>query len=240
MGKFKTKIWIKPISYYGGKKVKGKEYFYLITDTNDKEEIDTIIEERIQELMDICECHVNENWGVGKSTKTDSNEIGDLIYITKSEIKEKNESKKEISKLNQALKTFKEDEHGELDSNDWVVKEGNIIIGKKGIEIPIIKLWESFSKIDIEEGETADLENGLIHIMGGSYLNVGLADIIIDNGHGNQVAGAFLRKSGKLDLGDMKRTKFISIDLKKLFEKQKFNINNGIKGYDPLKLKDPN
>jgi hypothetical protein len=127
-----------------------------------------------------------------------------------------------------------------LNKSDFKINEdGTIAVSIKDLEtteiIDFPKLWVDLEKNfigKIEEGQeitlTDDKGNTIFRLVGGSFLNIALADLhvydkekmpenigIFNRGQGLK-GGLYIREDGSIDIGDNDRTFFLSIDTKKL------------------------
>lgn len=162
--------------------------------------------------------------------------------------KEQKALNKKIEAENKALdkkivKIISSSKEIELSKSENVeIKENGIISVslpslKINEEINFSQIWENIEKNfigKIKEGDviklTDEFGNELITLRGGSFLNIGISDLKVYNAKKMQKkesmfnwseglkGGLFLRDNGDLDIGDLKRTVFITINTRNLLK----------------------
>ncbi len=254
-------IWLDPV-HIGFHKAKGKVYFNYITNKDliglSKKELDDYIgggihTSIVRELMDFADIRVNMDFGVISSMYTKKKPgitITDSPEERENDIKEKKDIKNQEKKLAKII-------NGKIpinitNDNLEIKDDGTIDLFypelklKDNINFP--KLWDQLEQNiigKIKEGDKLEIKdddgNVVLNITGGSFLNVGLADLsiydkktmdknrsLISHMQGLK-GGLFIRKDGSLDIGDTERTFYMRIDTKRLLKlslKNKLSLND--------------
>lgn len=242
----KVNVWLEPIDM-NNRRCYSKVFFNVIingdfTDKTPKDAEDYI---SIKEIMDFANIHHNWNYGVVSLSKTKKNpciSFASAKKNTKQQVEnseELNVAPKDIMlhNLNKITKSGKL--KLELKKDDVLIQDGGKLHVVKNdlkiheIDFPLI--WAMIKKNiigKIKDGDFATIKdddgNVLIELHGGSFLNVGLADLavydtkkmaekrsIFTHGQG-MLGGMFVRNDGNLDIGDLKRTFWIEIHTSKL------------------------
>lgn len=228
-------LWLEPLAI-GHQRCNDKVYFTCVV----KEDYTTLelkdVEEKlgndrvISSIMDFADIRENWNYGVVSTTSTKKEPV--IAYaVSPEKAKEKKEEKQTAVKVIRALKS---DVPFVLDNKTVVIQDNGVISVslpalKVNQELDFKKVWdalESHVKGHIKEGDrvtlTDDDGNVLMEITGGSFLNVGLADMKVYDaakrgdatGWLNEVglkAGVFVRNDGSLDIGDVDRTFYMKV-----------------------------
>lgn len=218
---------------------KRKEYFNLIIKGDFTQmELSELEEELgsmrvINHIMDFANIYVNRDFGVVSACLT--NEPPSITYTDSPEEREKEAS---LARMTEALDlSLKSDKPLDVTSKNISVTNS----GQIQIDVPELGIVESIDAIDIwnfvekniqgkiNEGQTLTIEdnegNNIIDIIGGSYLNVGIAPYKFYDEEQNEVAnsmgdlyakakgGFYIREDGRIDLGDLDRTFYMSINI---------------------------
>ncbi len=233
----KIYLWIIP-TVIRNKKAKAydKIHFNVIIKGEhfDKElsEIDDMLSGKImQEIMDFADIVSNYNYGVDSATETNDDTrycetIGDVISITFEKSPQEIEHDIKMSDFLNSVEPIV------LDRTNIIAKDdGTIDIVVKDLDISqninTLELWDIFNRNiigKIQEGDkielTDDNGNKIFDLLGGSFLNVAIADIgIYNKSQDNDLKGGiFIRENGRLDVGDFKRTFYIEIHTNNLLK----------------------
>lgn len=208
-----------------------KRFFHLYLDEEDLSNLDEI-DQHITNNLCLYEI-VDEygpiyDWQVISFENIESDkrncEIEETIDPKKKLELEKKHAK--IALFEKKLKDYKVKEKDiEIDTEKGLCIIKNEAFGK--IEIPLLTIYSLIEKDSPEEtvltnafGET------ILNLVHGSFLNAGLADIQVfdskkdleENSFFNPTAkgGIFIRKDGRLDFGDIARTRYMNVDLSAL------------------------
>ncbi len=249
-------LWIEPLIMDHAKVDSGiKLYFKTVVDGDqtshsmDYIENTFIIGTLLQSIMDFANIESNWNYGV-VSTILTKNKIGIQLVdspdlkIEKEKIKVEN---KKIVRENKSLERKISDvATGKVDmpfqkENIEILESGIIKISVPGLKINEIfdfkTIWANLEQHfigKIKEGDTVTLTdnngNTLFTMTGGSFLNIGLADISIYDKklksksdsifhkHIGLKGGLFVRDNGSFHIGDMDRTFFLQIHTKNILK----------------------
>jgi len=235
-------LWVEPVSI-NHKRCNEKVYFNLIINgdfTNlSMDEIDNNVIEggNMVDIMDFADIDSNWNYAAVKATKTNK-----AVGISFANSPEKIEEIKEEKKVKKAvIKVINSKKDIPLTKESVVINNG----GKLDISIPALKITDTidFGKIwknlqkqfigKIKEGDIVTIfgDNGeeLIRITGGSFLNIGVADLSVyspdmpknpsmwDKAE-HLIGGLFVRDDGSIDIGDKDRTFYMKINTSKLLK----------------------
>lgn len=221
-------LWIEPL-IMNHKRSNEKHYFNCIikgdfTNT-DKDDLDSIIEgEHMNDIMDFADIDSNWNYKVIAATLTNKK-----TCIKHADSPEDKVINKEISKIVANKKDVV------LNANSVIVNDGGMI----NVQIPELKIneainfpkiWASIEKNfigKIKKGDKVILTdthgNTIFEVMGGSFLNIALADLMIKDARtGALKGGVYVREDGSMDIGDIKRTFYLKIHTNKLLTKALF------------------
>lgn len=202
----------------------------------------------MQTIMDANDIHSNWNFGVISAKRTSK---AASIESTSSPAERKKQQK--ISSL---IKSKKEIQLTK--DNVTIMEDGKLMVSLTNIdfkqEIDFKKIWASLEENvigKIKEGDTITINNHngdpIIDIIGGSYLNVGLADLSIydkskkpkhtglTNWAEGFKGGLFVRKDGNLDIGDLHRTFYLRIYTNRLI-KESLKLNKSMSELADIKL----
>jgi hypothetical protein len=228
-------LWLEPL-IIGHKRGKGKLYFNCVIDGDHsklptKELEDVISGKTMTSIMDYADISSNWNYGVISAKRTNKKPF--IEYTTspeqEQEVKAKKEQDKKINKLVVSKK-----EIPITKSNLSIQDDGTIKVSLPELKVTdsinFPKIWETLeSKFigKIKEGSTTTVTdehgNKIFEIRGGSFLNVGLAElsvydkkkkpdnISLFNANQGLKGGAFIRDDGSIDVGDLKRTFYLRI-----------------------------
>lgn len=131
-----------------------------------------------------------------------------------------------ITRFEQNLKDYKVKEKDiETDVDKGILTIKNDVFGK--IEIPLLTIYSLIEKDSPEETVlTNSFGETILNLIHGSFLNAGLADIQVfdskkdleENSFFNPTAkgGIFIRKDGRIDIGNVERTRYLNINLSAL------------------------
>ncbi len=248
---YKIYFWMLPVEPCQNLKGDRKVFLnlYSTLSENDFELADSAVENKIREIMNQYDWGYNMNWKICEVTECKNKEDGFFEL--------------EISpqhKRNNAVALIKEKQIKEFEQNlpeleitkkdvEFDEKESNIVIKNKlagDIKIPINEFYQLIETKTPDAKLTNSFGEVILSLENGSFLNAGLADIQVfeskkkaDNSFFNNSAkgGIFIREDGRLHFGDMKRTKFMEINLSNLAREyylKKF-ANKEIKSIDLIK-----
>lgn len=233
-------IWLDPV-IIGRNKGTGKIYFtYVIAENlsklNNSELEDHISGHLLQNLMDWADIDQNWDFGIISSKPTNKSESIELALSPEDIVKQENDKKLE-QKIKRSVNskksiTLSKDNFYILDDGLINLKVPNLKIDQN---IDFFNIWNALNKHiigKIKEGDTLLIKdqngNKIIEILGGSFLNVGLADLKIynkrekicksyfdDNG---LKGGLYIRDDGRLSIGDADRTFYLDISTSELLK----------------------
>jgi hypothetical protein len=228
-------LWIEPM-VMNRERCSDKVYFNCIVKGDHAKSEAQELEELIQgatmsAIMDFADIDTNWNYGVVSAKTTNKKPVIEFSQSPESRVEEIENAKTEktIQKVVDSKKPI------ELTDKNVEIQDGGMI----KVSVPSLriddkidfrKIWDSLEKNfigKIKEGDTVTLtdDNGnvIFEMIGGSFLNVGLADMSIYdaklkpenvglmNFSEGLKGGVFLRKDGSLDIGDYKRTFYLKI-----------------------------
>ncbi len=239
-------LWIEPL-VIGHKRSNDKLYFNCIIDgehlVEDDDQMYKLVEGNIlYEIMDFSD--IQENWNFHVLWTRLTNKETSITQVSSPEEKKEQKITRTIKK--ELTKVLAGDEDIKLDNKSVLIEDnGKISISLPALrikeEIDFPKLWEILEKNIIgkmTEGDVMefnDLEgNEIMRITGGSFLNVGIADLMIKN-KGSIIGGLFIRENGKLAIGDIERTFYMEIETSKLL-KASLKLNKSLNSITEQKL----
>lgn len=227
----KLYMWIDPV-IMNHEKGKGKVYFYCVLKGNltelENDELERELEGKIlQSVMDFADIDQNYNFGIKSATLT--NEPAGTI-----EWEDSPKEKKQKAAVEDVLAGTKK--LNITDKNITVADGGMLKIKHKetGLKdtLDFAKIWNSLEQNvigKIKEGDNVKLTdkdgNILFELMDGSYLSMAGSDLNVydqkklkeDGGYFGKMAalkgGLYIREDGSLDIGDVDRTFYLSINM---------------------------
>jgi hypothetical protein len=242
-------LWVEPMIMQN-QKCNDKVYFNCIVEGNytglKAFELEDIIEgENMFSIMEFADISCNWNFGVVSSTPTNKKVFIDFAKspdkveqekIEQLAILENIKEEKRISKIVNSKKPI------QITKSNLEIKENGIINVKVSAlnafeKIDFNSIWNSIEKEfigKIKEGDkvilTDDDGNNIFEMIGGSFLNVAIGDMLIydtkkmsktksiyNYGQGLK-GGLFIRDDGRLDIGDFKRTFYLTIHTNNLLK----------------------
>lgn len=227
-------MWMKPVSPQQGLYGKEKVYFNIWSELDKNSEFlaDNIIDSKYaREIMDSHDYSLNMDWKVVAIKKDNEHEDGFFeLALTPKEILKNNE-----------IELFKKSSYKiDITSKDIDFDESNgefIILNKTlgDLRIPLDDFYKFIEKPTPNLKITNSFGDEVLSVLNGSFLNAGLAQIQVfsnskdKNSHSllnpKSKGGVFIREDGRLDFGDIDRTKYMSLNLSNLARelyKQKF------------------
>lgn len=252
-------LWIEPLAsrYLTPKK---RVYFNCVVnedvshlEINELEEL--IAGKTMQTIMDENDIHSNWNFAVISAKRT-SKAVSIESTLSPEERKKQQKERKKQQKISSLIKSKKEIQLTK--DNVTIMEDGKLMVSLSSIdfkqEIDFKKIWISLEDNvigKIKEGDkiTINNQNGdpIIDIIGGSYLNVGLADLSVydkskkpkytglTNWAEGFKGGLFVRKDGNLDIGDLHRTFYLRIHTNRLI-KESLKLNKNMSELADIKL----
>jgi hypothetical protein len=256
-------VWLDPL-VMNHQRCNEKVYFNVVVSGDyskaSGEELDSLLESKISDIMDFADINPNNDFGVVSATVLPEECLKDYIEFAESPKQKKSKADEQKAKA-EIEKVVASKEPIELSKDNLDIKESGIIevsIPSLKIkqEINFPKIWESIEKHiqgKIKEGDviqlTDDDGNVLFEVWGGSFLNVGLADLsvydsekmipnasIFNKGVGLK-GGLFIRDDGSIDIGDTERTFYIKIYTNKML-KQSLKLGKSLNEITEIKLID--
>ena len=256
----KITLWLKP-TIRNHTECTETLYFSIITKANydgyDLREIESELD--ITSIMNFADIELVNNFGVITVEKTNDKEgivLIDNPNVNSSSKLVKTKKEKSIKlKTNKLTDLISGKKKFELSKKHITIKDNrelDIVVKNLGIKeiLDFPKIWSIIeNKIigKIPEGSTVVLSdnegNKIIEVIGGSFLNIGLADLFIYdtkkkskkinlfNMNNGLKGGLFIRENGRLDIGDLKRTFWLKIytdNLIKYSIKNKLSLDNNI------------
>lgn len=239
-------LWVEPM-VMNHKRCNEKIYFNCTIDGNysklePKELEDIISGKNMDNIMDYANISSNWNYGVISAKATRQSECIEILdspeKIAKDKEKKALDKKIESEKKaleNKVLKIVSNKKEIELTKSNVISKDNGIIqVSLPSLNVKetinFAEIWVNIEKNfigKIKKGDNItlidDFGNKLFEIIGGSFLNVGLADIrvydkknlpenpsIYDYAEGLK-GGVFVRDDGSMDIGDVNRTFYLKI-----------------------------
>lgn len=235
-------LWVEPLIMNHARSNE-KIYFNVIIKGNHVTQncliLDSLLEgEVMADIMDYAD--IEYNWDYAALWSKATNKPVSIVKADSPEQKEEKEIVKTINKEIAKIVTNKKD--FKIDKSNVEIED----MGKIRISVPSLriedkidfdKIWETLEKNfigNIKEGDkvtlTDDDGNEIFELVGGSFLNVGVADLgIYDSkkikensgffGKGAALKGGlFLRADGTLDIGDSERTFYLKIHTGRLLK----------------------
>jgi hypothetical protein len=254
-------VWLEPL-VMNHQKCNDKVYFNVVVSGDyskaSKEELDSLLEENISDIMEFADISPNNDFGVVSATILSEESFKDSIEFAESPKQKKVKVEEQKVKADIEKLISSEEEIVLTDKNLTIKDDGIIELSlpaikmKQNIDFP--KIWESIEKNiqgKIKEGDkvvlTDDEGNTILEIIGGGFLNVGLADMniydskkmipnasIFDRNVGLK-GGLFVRKDGSMDIGDTERTFYLKIYTNKLL-KQALKLGKSLNEITEIKL----
>ena len=257
-------LWLEPLVINHGKR-NTKLYFNYVIDGDytslPNNEVDEILEgNHIRNIMDYAGIVVNNNWCVVSTTLAKKNDT--IISFAKSP----EEIEAEKKKISTNKKLEKKIQNIICGKKELVIKDTNLAIQDNGIidinvpelniadKIDFFKIWNFLEKDvigKIKEGDkivfTDNLGNEIFNITGGSFLNIGIADLSIYNkkerGDATSIydwskglkGGLYIREDGMLAIGDLDRTFYMELYID-AFIKSSLNMKETMYKLSNLKL----
>ncbi len=249
-------LWLEPL-IMNNKRCDKKVYFNVIVSGSHSktstEELEKLLEGKLlANIMDIGNIYTNNDFGIISATSyKGDNEVGHIEFTDTPDERKKQKdiqsiisSKKEIEL---SKKNFEIKEHGVIE-----VSLPNINLKQ---EFDFSKIWTSIEKNiqgKIKEGDKAvltdDNGNTILEIIGGSFLNIGFADLsiydakkmihdasIFNSGVGLK-GGLYIRDDGSMDIGDIDRTFWIKIYTNHML-KQSLKLGKTLNEIGEVKMK---
>lgn len=246
-------LWVEPM-VMNHKRCNEKIYFNCTIDGNysklePKELEDIISGKNMDNIMDYANISSNWNYGVISAKATRQSECIEILdspeKIAKDKEKKALDKKIESEKKaleNKILKIVSSKKEIELTKSNIKMQDGGLIEVslpslnvKETINFP--EIWNTLENEfigKIKEGDRVtlidDFGNKLFEIIGGSFLNIGIADMkVYDtkkmaknqsmfNWSEGLKGGLFVRDDGSMHVGDLKRTFFIIIHTNNLLK----------------------
>ncbi len=245
-------LWIEPM-IMNHQRCSGKVFFNCIIDGNYKQfdckEVEDVISGgTMDSIMDFA--NIDSNWNYGVISTSSTNKKPSIEFDKSPEEKD---TANKIAKVVRSKKPI------------TITKE-NVEIKDKGIieisfpdlklkdKIDFSKIWNTLEKNfigKIKEGDKVSLKdddgNIIFEMIGGSFLNIGLADMkVYDTKKKNPnpsiftemeglKGGLFIRDDGSMSIGDMDRTFFLTIHTNNLL-KASLKLNKSMSELATIKL----
>lgn len=230
-----VQIWLEPIVANHKRCEKKKVYFKVVVDG--EQEINEI-DHLIQDVMDFDDIEINGDFGLIATCLT-TDEVG----ISYDESPERKEANKRIVKAVESKAPIPvADKEVEIEEDGTIAVNIPNLMVRETIDFP--KIWQILEKNilgKLIEGDkiliTDDDGNPIINIMGGGFLNIGLAHLKIYDRkkRGTEPrssfddegikGGLYLRENGRLAIGDIKRTFYAEVEIGALLKQSlKSNI----------------
>lgn len=226
---YKIELWMLPVEpmqgYTGQKKVFINLYSSALKE-NDNYYADEVIRDYARRIMDEFDWGLNLDWGIIKVSDCEGVDEG-LFELTESP---KEKRKKEIIVIKEKQLAEFRDNLAELvitkKDIEFDEKTADIVVKNKlagDIRIPINEFYKLIETKTPNATLTNSFGEQILEILNGSFLNAGLADIkVFANAkdmaehsfyNPKEKGGIFIREDGRLDFGDIKRTKYMSVNL---------------------------
>lgn len=234
----KIEFWLEPVISRDRHKLDEKYYFVgyanLEGDTHRElmDAADDFLKNSyiVQEIMDDYCWSLNNDWGILNVT-FGSYDRREKAYDDDVSPDEKIRQG-ELQKFSENIATL------QIDKKDILFNEGTSTYDitlpafKKPIKIPIHVLYDiiKLKTKNVDMTLTNSFGDHIVKLVHGSFLNVGLADIkVYKKGTKSEdisiwteadylEGGIFLREGGRLDIGNIKRTKYLQVDLAALLK----------------------
>lgn len=257
-------LWIEPLVKNHERSTE-KLYFNTIIKGDysalSKDELDELLSgEHMADIMDFAD--IDQNWNFKSLWAKRTSKPLSINQVDSPQQKKEKEEVKKINKEIQKIVTNKTPLG--FNAKNVELQDG----GKINISVPALrindtidfaKIWDTLEKNfigKIKEGDqiilTDDDGNTILEMTGGSFLNVGLADLNVYDSKklgelGKESAasmfsraeavkgGVFLREDGSLDIGDSERTFYLKIYTDKLL-KASLKLNKSLMDITQQKL----
>lgn len=204
-------------------------------------ELEDLIEgKRMDAIMDFADISSNWNYGVVSSTATNKKPLIEYAISPEKIAKDKSDkivavAKKKKDKIVALAKKKKDSRIAkivnskkplQLTKKNLEIHDGGMIDVKLPAlnvseKIDFAKIWQSLEKEfigKIKEGDTVTLTdddgNKIFEMKGGSFLNVALADLTVNDNTKEFFplkGGLYIRDDGSIDIGDFQRTFYLKI-----------------------------
>lgn len=240
----KIYLWVQPLTMNHEQCEKGFTlYFNCIIKGGgytelDEDGLDELIEGGImQDIMDFA--GIDSNWNYKAISAEETNEEPVIEYADSPERKKANvKIAKIVTGENELKLTVK---NVEIEDGGAISVSVPALMVDEKIDFPSI--WDTIEKNfigKINEGDTVTLAdddgNVIFEMTGGSFLNVGLADLqVTDSKTGALKGGVYIRSNGQLDIGDAARTFYLKIYTDKLL-KASLKLNKSLMDITKQKL----
>ena len=226
-------LWVEPM-VMNHERCTDKVYFNCIVEGNhtsvETKELEDLIEgKRMDAIMEFADISCNWNYGVVSSTATNKKPL--IEYATSPEKIAKDKSDKIVAVAkkkedNRIAKIVNSKKPLQLTKKNLEIHDGGMIDVKLPAlnvseKIDFAKIWQSLEKEfigKIKEGDTVTLTdddgNKIFEMQGGSFLNVALADLTVNDNTKEFFplkGGLYIRDDGSIDIGDFQRTFYLKI-----------------------------
>jgi hypothetical protein len=226
-------LWVEPM-VMNHKRCTDKVYFNCIVEGNHTsvelvELEDLIGGKKMDEIMAFADIDSNWNYGVVSSKATNKKPLIEYAISPEKTAKDKSDKVAAIAKKKEdgrIAKILSSKKPLQMAKNNLEIQDGGMI----DVKLPSVnfsgkidfpKIWLSLEKQfigKIKEGDTVKLTdddgNIIFEIQGGSFLNVALADLTVNDSTKEYFplkGGLYIRDDGSIDVGDFHRTFYLKI-----------------------------